>query len=133
MTYGKCLKCLFQQCRSIKFRNFWPLSTYTMEGNGGLCVTLKQGILDTSGIPKKISGYITDSIEMPFNNSDHPVSLESKHYDINNINKLSINKNLSLATLHLNISLLSKHFEDLQNSLSLSKDYFDFIGISEQK
>ena len=74
-----------------------------------------------------------NSIETPFNDSDHPVSIDSKSHDTNDFNKLNINKNSSLATLHLNIASLSKHFEDLQNFLSLLKHSFDIIGISEHK
>ena len=60
-----------------------------------------------------------NSIKTPFNDSDHPVSIVSKYHDINDFNKLSINKNSSLATLHLTIASISKPFEDLQNFLSL--------------
>ena len=58
-----------------------------------------------------------NSIETLFNDSDHPISIDSKYHDINDFNKLS----------------LSKHFEDLQNLLSLLKHSFDITGISERK
>ena len=58
-----------------------------------------------------------NSIETPFNDSDHPVSLDSKQHDIN--------KNSSLATLHLNTASLSKHFEDLKNFSVFRKHSFD--------
>ena len=61
------------------------------------------------------------------------MSIDSKYYDINDFNKLNINKNSSLAALHLNIVSLSKHFDDLQHFLSLLKYYFDIIGILEHK
>ena len=64
----------------------------------------------------------SNSIETLFN---HPFPTDSKYHDINAFNILNINKNSSLATLHLNIALLSKHFEDLQNFLSLLKHPFD--------
>ena len=60
-------------------------------------------------------------------------SLDSKYHDSNDLSKLNINKNSSLATLHLNVVSLSKHFEDLQNFLFLLKHSFDIIGISEHK
>ena len=47
--------------------------------------------------------------------------------------KLNLKKNSSLATLLLKIALLSKHFEDLQNFLSLQKHSIDINGISEHK
>ena len=74
-----------------------------------------------------------NSIETPFNDSDHLVSIDSKYHDINDFNKLNINKNPSFATLHLKIALLPKHFEDFQNSLSLLKHSFNIIGILEHK
>ena len=61
------------------------------------------------------------------------MSVDSKYHDINDFNKLSINKNSSFATLHLNIASLSKNFENLQNFLSLWIHSFDIIGISEHK
>ena len=73
-----------------------------------------------------------NSKETPFNDSDYPVSIDSKYYNISDSNKLNINKNSSLVT-HLNIALLSKHFEDLKNFLSLLKHFFDIIGISEHE
>ena len=57
------------------------------------------------------------------------MSIYSKYHDI----KLNINKKSSSATLHFNIPLLFKHFDDLQNSLSFLKHSFDIIGISEHK
>ena len=74
-----------------------------------------------------------NSIETPFNDSDHPVFINSKYHDIKDFNKLNINKNSSLAILHLNIASLNKHFEDLRNFLSLLRHSFDIIAISEHK
>ena len=67
------------------------------------------------------------SIQIPVSIEYHYVSIE--HHDINNFIKLSINKISSLATLHLDIASLSKHFEDLQNFLFLLKHSFDIVGI----
>ena len=91
---------------------------------------------DTNIFPdENLKSFFTkcNSIETLFNDSDHPVYVDSKYHDINNFNKLNINKNSSLATLHLNNASLSKHFEDLQNLLSLLKLSFDIIRISEHK
>ena len=59
----------------------------------------------------------------PFNDSDHPVNIDSKYHGIDDFNKLDINKYLSFATLHLNIILLSKPFEDFTklNEMKCSK------------
>ena len=73
---------------------------------------------DTNIFPdENLNSFFTNcnSIEILFNDSDHPVFTDSKYHDINDFNKLIINKNSSLATLHLNIASLSKNFEDLQN------------------
>ena len=74
-----------------------------------------------------------NSIETPFNDSNHPVSIDLKYHDIYNFSKLNINKNSSLVTLHLYIASLSKHFEDLQNFLSLLKHSFDIIEFQNTK
>ena len=91
---------------------------------------------DTNIFPdENLNSFLTEcnSIETPFDDSDHPVSIDSKHYDINHFNKLNINKNSSFATLRLNIASLSKHFDGLQIFLSLLKHFFDIIGILEHK
>ena len=84
---------------------------------------------------QNIKSYFTkcNSTETPFNESDRTVSIYSKDHDINNFNKLNINKNSSPPTLHLNIASLSKHFEDLPNFLYFLKHSFDIIKISEHK
>ena len=74
-----------------------------------------------------------NSIETSFDDSVHPVSIDSKYHEIHDFNKLNINKNSYYATLHLNNASLSKHFEDLQNFLSLLKHSFDITRISEHK
>ena len=79
---------------------------------------------DTNIVPdQNLNSFFTEcnSIETPFNDFKHSVSINSKYYDINDFNKLSTNKSSYFATLHLNIASLSKHFDDLQNLLSLLK------------
>lgn len=86
-----------------------------------------------SQIKKQIIFYKIKSIETSFNNCYYLVSIDFKYHDINYFNKLRINKNSSLATIYLNIASLSKHFENLQNSVSLLKHFLNIIGISEHK
>ena len=62
-----------------------------------------------------------------------PVSIDSKYHDISDFHKLNLTTNSSLATAQLKIALLTKHFEDLRNFLSLLKHSFDITGISEKK
>ena len=64
---------------------------------------------DTNIFPdENLKSFFTkcNSIETPFNDSDHLVSIDSKYHDINNFKKININKKSSLATLHLNIASL---------------------------
>ena len=72
-------------------------------------------------------------METHFNNSDHLVSIDSKYYDNNHFNQLNIAKNSPFTTLHLNIASLSKHFDNLQNFVSLLKHSSDITGILEHK
>lgn len=60
-----------------------------------------------------------NSIETPFDEVDHPVSIDSKYYDINDYNNLTSNTPSTLT---------SKHFD-------VSHDLLDFsiIEISEHK
>ena len=84
---------------------------------------------------ENLKSFFTEcnSIETPFNDTDHQTTIDSKYYDITDFNNIKISRNSSLATLHLNIASLAKHFEDLQNLLSVLKHPFDIIGISEHK
>ena len=54
---------------------------------------------------ENLKSFVTKStsIKTPFNDSDHLVSIDPKYHDINDFNKLNINKISSLATFHLNI------------------------------
>ena len=74
-----------------------------------------------------------NSLETPFSDIDYPVHIDSKYYDLNDFNETDINKHSSFSALHLNIASLSKHFEDLENFLSLLNHSFDLIGLSEHK
>ena len=74
-----------------------------------------------------------NSMETPFNDSDYLLAINSKYYDVNDFNKLKINENSPLSTLHLNVAFLSKHFQNLHNFLPLIKHSFDIIGIIAHK
>ena len=56
-----------------------------------------------------------NSIETSFNDSGHPVEIESKYHEINEFNNRKIIENFSLIIFHLNYDSLSEHFEDLRN------------------
>ena len=73
-----------------------------------------------------------NSIEMPFDDNDHHTFINSKYYDINELNALN-NKVNYFGILHLNIASLSKHFDSLSNFLSMIKFNFPIIGLCEHK
>ena len=63
-----------------------------------------------------------------------PLSLvDSKYYDIDQLNSLELDVPSSFGLLHLNIASLDKHFDDLRLVLSKLNYKFDIIGISEHK
>ena len=74
-----------------------------------------------------------NSIETPFNSKDHSFSINSKYYDVIDFNDIIHDKHSSFSVLHLNIASLHKHFEDLQNYISLLKQSFHIIAITEHK
>ena len=92
--------------------------------------------IDTNIFPdENLNSIFTECnlIETSFNDSNHPVSIDSKYYDINDFGKLNRNKNSSFVTLHLTTASLWKNVDDLQNFLSLLKYSFDIAEISEHK
>ena len=69
---------------------------------------------------------------MPFDDNDHHTFVNSKYYDINELNALN-NKVNYFGILHLNIASLSKHIDSLSNFLSMIKFDFPIIGLCEHK
>ena len=63
-----------------------------------------------------------------FEQSENPLSCD--YYDISDFKKLKINKQ-DLPFLHLNISFISAHIDDLRTFLNLAHHKFDIICISE--
>ena len=74
-----------------------------------------------------------NSRETPFNGKDHSFSINSKYYDVIDFNDIIHDKHSSFSVFHLNIASLPKHFEDLQNYISLLKQSLDIIAITEHK
>ena len=73
-----------------------------------------------------------NSIEMPFDGSDHHTIINSNYYNINELNALN-NKANYFGILHLNIAFLNKHIDSLSNVLSMMKFNFPIIVLSEHK
>ena len=59
-------------------------------------------------------------------------SQNCKYYDINDFTKTKFSNN-NFSILHLNISSISGHIEELKTLLSLTKHKFDIIAISESR
>ena len=73
-----------------------------------------------------------NSIEMLFDDNDHHTFINSKYYDVNELNALN-NKANYFGILHLNIASLSKHTDSLSYVLSMIKSGFPIIGLCEHK
>ena len=69
---------------------------------------------------------------IPENHSDPENVIQSKYYDIDELQKLKIpNKENSLSLFHINSCSLNKNFEELQNLLQSTNINFDVIAIKK--
>ena len=66
-----------------------------------------------------------------FEQSENPFSCV--YYDISDFKNLKINKQQDLSFLHLSISSISAHIDDLRAFLNLVNHKFDIICISESR
>ena len=73
-----------------------------------------------------------NSIKMPFDDNDHHTFINSKYYNINELNALN-NKGNYFGILHLNIASLSKHIGSLSYVLSMMKFNFPIMELCEHK
>ena len=73
-----------------------------------------------------------NSIKVPFDDNNHHILINSKYFNINEINALKTKEN-RFGILYLNIASLNKHINGLSNLLSLMKLNFPIIGLSEHK
>ena len=71
---------------------------------------------------------------IPENNNDPENVIQSKYYDIDELQQLKIpNKEKSLSLFHINSCSLNKNFEELQNLLQSTNTQFDVIAITETR
>ena len=69
-----------------------------------------------------------------FNNAIPKNVIQSKYYDIDELQKLKIpNKENSLSLFHINSCSLNNNFEELQNLLQSTNINFDVIAITETR
>ena len=82
---------------------------------------------------KKTKEFLKKFHEMSqiFEQSENPLSCD--YYDISDFKKPKINKQQVLSILHLNISSISAHTDDLRTFLNLSHHKFDIISVSESR
>ena len=66
-----------------------------------------------------------------FDQSDNLISCD--YYDIPEFKKMKIIEQKDLSIIHLNISLISSHINDLRNFLNLINQKIDIICISESR
>ena len=71
---------------------------------------------------------------IPENRSDLENVIQSKYYDIDELQKLKIpNKENPLSLFHINFCSLNKNFEELRNLLQSTNINFDVIVITETR
>ena len=63
----------------------------------------------------------------------HSSYVNSKYYDVKQLNSAKIDLPSSFGLFHANIASLNKHIDDLRDISSLVNYKFDIIGISEHK
>ena len=69
---------------------------------------------------------------IPENNSDPEKIIQSKYYDINQLQQMTIpNKEKFLSLFHINSCSLNKYFEELHKFLQSINIYFDVIAVTE--
>ena len=73
-------------------------------------------IVETPGRNKFI--FVATVIQMLFGDNDRHTSINSKYYDINELNAMS-NKENYFGIFHLNTASLNKNIESLSNLLSM--------------
>ena len=92
--------------------------------------------------PEQLSNFVRqcESIQNLINSNtdDHSDELfsrqvNSKYYDIKQLNSLKVDAPSSFGLLHVNIASLNAHIDDLKAVLGRMKFNFDVIGISEHK
>jgi len=89
----------------------------------------------------KIFRASCDSMINLFDNDDEkvddeinlPTTINSKYYDIKQLNALKTDPISNFGLFHVNIASLDKHIDDLKLILSLLKTNFSIVGISEHK
>ena len=92
-------------------------------------------IINSIKVKDFISQYesIKESIYSDYEDEFHCTQVNSKYYDIDQLNLLKPHLPSSFGLFHVNIDSLNKHIDDLKFILSRLNFNFDIIGVSEHK
>ena len=74
-----------------------------------------------------------NNLENDDDDDNFSTHVNSKYYDINQLNSLKLDLPSSFDLFHVNIASLNKHIDDLKCIISSLNYKFDIIGISEHK
>ena len=127
-----CSKTLFS-FGSLSYQNF-----LNFIGNNNTTTSSETKTLNSSLLlkPPPNLALLFDQFNnaIPENRSDPENVIESKYYDIDELQKLKTpNKENSLSLYHINSCSLNKNFEELQNLLQSTNINFDVIAITETR
>ena len=113
------MNCLFQKCQT-DLKNFLHAENPIFHKIS----SIKRMSKKTRGMMKCFC-----QINQVFDNNENAISYD--YYNIDELNKLNINRHHNLFIPHLNISSLSSHIDDLKIFLSLLTAKVDILCISE--
>ena len=105
-----------------------PSTNQRVDVNSMTPEQLNKFVRQCEAIQNLINSNIDDDIDELFS-----TQVNSKYYDIKQLNSLKIDVPSSFGLLHVNIASLNAHIDDLKNVLARMKFNFDVIGISEHK
>ena len=157
-----CDEWIHLKCSSLKKEEFNLLSQSETKWYCSICIieilpfhniNNSELLLDNLGInctnsndfaiiPNTSNDFIRECQKLSINSEDRPLideddnfytQINSKYYDILEFNQIRHNRESSFNLIHTNLSSISKHHDDLEQTLSLLKTKFDIIGITEHK
>ena len=82
---------------------------------------------------RQLHNFITTRINYIDDDELSSTTVDSKYYDISQLNSLNPHLSSSFGMFHVNIASLNKHIDDPRLILSALEFKFDIIGISEHK
>ena len=83
-------------------------------------IKLRNSLANIIIIPNSNKSDLKRKSEVPFDDDNHHILINSKYFNINEINTLKTKEN-HFGILHLNTVSLNKHIDGLSNLISLMK------------